>query len=180
MAIEIKGAKGIRDKLFAMRKAPEGAAVEIAAIAVDMIKTRTLAGRDRRNLKMRKYSKGYAAQQGKKGRSSKVNLFNDGNMFRAMAFKRLGKSKAVIFFNRAEENTKALTHQRGKKGTEQVSAHSRKIKQAFGKPIQPITVGINAHSRQADLPKREFFGLHKGERARLTRFLRKKIERAMQ
>lgn len=179
MAVKVKGAKGIRDKLFAMQKVPEGAAVEIAALATSMIKRRTLAGRDRRNLKMHGYSKGYKRQQAKRGRSSKANLFNDGNMFRAMQWKRRSRTTAVIFFNRAEENTKALTHQRGKKGTESVKAHNRKIKQAFGKPIQPRTIGINAHERQADLPKREFFGLHRGERRRLTKFLKKKYLKAI-
>ena len=163
-----------------MQKAPEAAIGQITAMAVGMIKEHTLAGRDRRNRKMRKYSKGYAEQQGKKGRSSRVNLFNDGSMFRAMTFKKIGKSKSVIFFSRAEENTKALTHQRGKKGAEHVKAHGRKIKQAFGHPIQPMTVGISAHTRQANTPKREFFGLHKRERQQLTRFLRKRYERAMQ
>ena len=179
MAVKVKGARGIRDKLFAMKKVPEGAAVEIAAMATGMIKRHTLAGRDRRNLKMRSYSKGYVSQQGRKGRSSKVNLFNDGNMFRAMQWKRRSRTTAIIFFNRAEENTKALTHQRGKKGTESVSAHNRKIKQAFGKPIQPRTIGISAHDRQADLPKREFFGLHRGERKKLTKFLKKKYLKVM-
>ena len=179
MTVKVKGARGIRDKLFAMQKVPEAAAVEIAALATSMIKKRTLAGRDRRNLRMHGYSKGYKGQQGRKGRGSKPNLFNDGNMFRAMQWKRRSRTTAVIFFNRAEENTKALTHHRGKTGTESVKSHNRKIKQAFGKPIQPRTIGINAHDRQANMPKREFFGLHKGERRMLTRFLTKKYVKVM-
>jgi len=50
----------------------------------------------------------------------------------------------------------AALHEYGFKGTEQVKEHLRTIKQAFGKPIDPRSVTVAAHSRRVDYPERSF------------------------
>jgi phage gpG-like protein len=50
----------------------------------------------------------------------------------------------------------ARVHEYGFTGTEQVGAHLRLIKQAWGKPITPREISVRAHSRKVNLPARSF------------------------
>lgn len=48
-------------------------------------------------------------------------------------------------------------HNEGFKGVIAVPAHTRKITQAFGKPLKsPVSVQVKGHSRRVDYPKRKF------------------------
>jgi phage gpG-like protein len=47
-------------------------------------------------------------------------------------------------------------HELGYSGPIGVRAHSRTIRQAFGRAISPVTVDVRAHTRQADIPARPF------------------------
>lgn len=50
----------------------------------------------------------------------------------------------------------AAIHEYGFKGNESVRAHTRNIKQAFGKSINPMSINISAHNRLMNMPKRSF------------------------
>lgn len=50
----------------------------------------------------------------------------------------------------------AALHEYGFNGTEQVKEHLRTLKQAFGRPITPRQVVIQAHTRKVDYPERSF------------------------
>jgi phage gpG-like protein len=50
----------------------------------------------------------------------------------------------------------ASAHEFGFTGTLSVPASLRRIKEAFGRPIAAKTIGVGAHSRRMDLPKRSF------------------------
>lgn len=50
----------------------------------------------------------------------------------------------------------AAIHEFGFKGSETVKAHTRVIKQAFGKAISPKTVMVSAFTRQMNMPERSF------------------------
>ena len=72
---------------------------------------------------------------------------------------------------RVEDTTKSITgivgigkdaqkygvmHEFGLRKVERVSAHLRKIKQAFGRPIPPMTINVSGHSRAVNYPERSF------------------------
>lgn len=60
----------------------------------------------------------------------------------------------------------AAIHQFGFNGTQSVPAHSRRILQAFGKPLaKPRSVQVKAHSRRMNLVARPFLGIGERERA---------------
>lgn len=50
----------------------------------------------------------------------------------------------------------AAAHEFGFDGTENVREHLRTIKQAFGRPIAPVTFPVAAHTRHVHLPERSF------------------------
>lgn len=50
----------------------------------------------------------------------------------------------------------ARAHEYGFHGTVSVRESLRTIKQAFGRPIEPVQVTVRAHSRKVDLPERSF------------------------
>lgn len=51
----------------------------------------------------------------------------------------------------------ARAHEFGVSMDEQVRAHMRAVKQAFGKPLgQPVLVNVRAHQRRESLPERSF------------------------
>jgi len=50
----------------------------------------------------------------------------------------------------------AAVHQFGINKTVNVKAHTRKIKQAFGRPINPTTVNVKAHTMKMNIPARPF------------------------
>jgi phage gpG-like protein len=50
----------------------------------------------------------------------------------------------------------ARVHEYGFSGTQNVRAHLRTIKQAWGKQIQPRQVEVRAHARTVNLPARSF------------------------
>jgi len=50
----------------------------------------------------------------------------------------------------------AAAHEYGFSGDENVREHLRTIKQAFGRPIAPVTFPVRAHSRHVNLPERSF------------------------
>lgn len=50
----------------------------------------------------------------------------------------------------------APAHEYGFKGSVTVREHMRQIKQAFGRPIEPKSVTVRAHSMQMNLPERSF------------------------
>lgn len=50
----------------------------------------------------------------------------------------------------------APIHEYGFHGTENVRAHLRRVKQAFGRPISPRDVEVTAHARKVTLPARSF------------------------
>ena len=50
----------------------------------------------------------------------------------------------------------AAIHEFGYSGPEVVAAHTREIKQAFGRAIEPMTVQVREHVRQVDMPERSF------------------------
>jgi len=180
MPVRTQGFNAVLMKLGRLSDAPDGTALKMAAAATDMVKTHTLAGKDKYGRSLKRYSASYRSSMTRRGRKGrKVDLFDKGEMFRALMWKKRGSRGAVVFFNRAEENVKALTHNSGKKGSETVSAHKRKMKTAFGKKIKPITVNVRQHKRQVDLPKRPFFGLQKGERAALVNYLENEIRKVI-
>jgi len=45
-------------------------------------------------------------------------------------------------------------HEFGYQGVQQVSAHERRITEAFGEPIDPQTVQVSAHRRSVSIPER--------------------------
>jgi phage virion morphogenesis protein len=51
----------------------------------------------------------------------------------------------------------APPHQFGYQGPVPVPEHTRRITQAFGKPIEPKTITVSAHTRKANIPARPFF-----------------------
>lgn len=60
----------------------------------------------------------------------------------------------------------AAIHQFGFSGVQSVPAHSRRILQVFGKPLdKPRTVQVKAHSRRMNLVARPFLGIGERERA---------------
>lgn len=50
----------------------------------------------------------------------------------------------------------ARIHEMGFDGTENVKAHLRTIKQAFGRRISPVSFEVRAHSRHVHMPRRSF------------------------
>jgi len=50
----------------------------------------------------------------------------------------------------------ARSHEMGFKGSVQVAESLRTIKQAFGRPINPVTATVRAHSRRVNIPERSF------------------------
>lgn len=50
----------------------------------------------------------------------------------------------------------AAAHEFGFDGPENVRAHLRTIKQAFGRSIAPVTFNVRAHTRTVHLPERSF------------------------
>jgi len=48
----------------------------------------------------------------------------------------------------------AAVHEFGYTGVQQVEAHTRRITQAFGEPIEPQTVQVSAHRRPMSIPER--------------------------
>jgi HK97 gp10 family phage protein len=50
----------------------------------------------------------------------------------------------------------AAYHEYGFHGTQQIKEHLRTIKQAFGRPIEPRSVTVAAHSRKVDYPAHSF------------------------
>jgi len=48
----------------------------------------------------------------------------------------------------------AAVHEFGYQGVQQVSAHERRITEAFGEPIEPQTVQVSAHRRPMNIPAR--------------------------
>lgn len=50
----------------------------------------------------------------------------------------------------------ARSHEYGLDTEEYVKAHLRTIKQAFGRPINPVQVSVSAHTRHMKLPERSF------------------------
>jgi phage gpG-like protein len=50
----------------------------------------------------------------------------------------------------------AAFHEYGFHGTQQIREHLRQIKQAFGRPIEPRSVTVAAHSRKVDYPAHSF------------------------
>jgi HK97 gp10 family phage protein len=50
----------------------------------------------------------------------------------------------------------AAYHEYGFHGTQQIKEHLRQIKQAFGRPIEPRSVTVAAHSRKVDYPAHSF------------------------
>lgn len=54
----------------------------------------------------------------------------------------------------------ARRHQEGFSGSEEVSAHERTIRTAFGRALPgPLTVNVGPFTRQANTPRREFLGV---------------------
>ncbi len=47
-------------------------------------------------------------------------------------------------------------HEFGFSGTVTVSEHLRQVKQAFGRPITPVTATVRSHTRRMHLPERSF------------------------
>lgn len=50
----------------------------------------------------------------------------------------------------------AAAHNNGSNELVNIKRHNRTIKQAFGKPINPITITIKSHMREQNLPQRMF------------------------
>ena len=55
-------------------------------------------------------------------------------------------------------------HDRGFSGTVNVSAHTRSIEVAFGRPITPRGVSVKAHPRKMRIPVRQFTNLRTSDR----------------
>jgi len=52
----------------------------------------------------------------------------------------------------------AGVHERGFQGVQRVSAHTRRIEQAFGEPIYPTTVQVSSHNRPMQIQARPALG----------------------
>lgn len=50
----------------------------------------------------------------------------------------------------------AGVHEYGFQGAQSVKAHLRRIRQAWGKPIEPREVQVSAHSRSANVPEKAY------------------------
>jgi phage gpG-like protein len=50
----------------------------------------------------------------------------------------------------------ARVHEYGFNGTVSIREHLRTVKQAFGRPIEPISVTVREHARRVKLPERSF------------------------
>jgi len=173
MAVKIKGISSLQKKLKTLEQSySDKAALKMAAMGMTLVKEHTLKGQDESRRTFVKYN-----PKGKK--SGRVDLFDKGNMFRAMNFKKSGKGKAIIYFTRTEEAIKAFAHHNGFKGNVKVKAHRRVQTQAFGKKIAPRTNLITASSRDMNLPKRAFFGLQPNESKKLKTLLESIIDKAI-
>jgi len=63
-----------------------------------------------------------------------------------------GRITAVI----SSRKPYAMAHEFGFNGTVTVKEHMRQIRQAFGKPISPVTVQVRTHTMHMHLPERSF------------------------
>lgn len=74
----------------------------------------------------------------------------------------------------------AATHQFGDQQVIQVPGHTRTIDQAFGKPIQSVTVTVKSHSVKRNIPAREYLGVSKSDAIEIetvvNRFLDRQVE----
>lgn len=62
----------------------------------------------------------------------------------------------------------ARTMQEGFTGTVNISAHTRRITQAFGKALKfPVNQSVSAFTRAMNIPKREFLGLSSSNKTEL-------------
>lgn len=50
----------------------------------------------------------------------------------------------------------ARVHEYGFNGTEAIKEHLRKVKMAFGRPIDEVVVNVRAHSRRVNIKERSF------------------------
>ena len=74
------------------------------------------------------------------------------NSIHSRTVQEFDKTTAIV-----ETNVKyAAIHEYGFSGSETVKAHTRKITQAYGKPISPKTIIINSFNRQMNMPERSF------------------------
>jgi len=107
MAVKIKGISSLQKRLKTLEQSySDDAALKMAAMGITLVKEHTLKGQDENNKAFKPYAKGSK-------KSGHVDLFDRGNMFRAMMFKKAGKGKAAIYFTRTEEAIKAFAHHTG-------------------------------------------------------------------
>ena len=69
---------------------------------------------------------------------------------------RLEQHKTAISTTIASDSRYAAAHEYGFAGRVGVRASLRRITIAFGRPIAPITIGVDAHARRMNLPQRSF------------------------
>ncbi len=115
--IKVTGIQNIKLKLRKKKNAVLSKEVmgQIAAKALDIINVRTEKGKDVNLRPFKPYSKRYEKYKKKRqGRffTGKVNLHDKGKMLSAMQFK-AKKGKAVLFFNKSDQNIKAFAHTTG-------------------------------------------------------------------
>jgi phage virion morphogenesis protein len=66
----------------------------------------------------------------------------------------------------------AAVHQFGFDGQVQVSAHTRVVRQIFGRPLdKPITQNVGSHSRHMVMPARPYLGISAEDRTAFTKIV---------
>jgi len=63
-------------------------------------------------------------------------------------------SETGAVLRKGSEVPYAAVHEFGYTGVQQVEAHTRRITEAFGEPIEPQTVQVSAHRRPMSMPER--------------------------
>lgn len=87
--------------------------------------------------------------------SGQVLKTRTGTLRRSISHQVISTSNGVIG-NVGTNSSYGLMHEFGFKGTENISAHLRTIKSAWGKSITPKQIEVRAHTRKVDYPERSF------------------------
>lgn len=108
MGVKVKGIASLTKRLNNIEQSyADDAVLKLAGHGMTLVKEHTLKGRDKNGRVFKPYHKGSK-------KTGRVDLFDRGDMFRAMSFKKISSSKAIIYFTRTEEAIKAFDHQTGR------------------------------------------------------------------
>jgi len=83
-------------------------------------------------------------------------LKNQTGTLRRSINQRIDKAGTGIVASIGTNKSYAAAHEYGFTGTVTVKEHMREIKQAFGRPINPVNVRVRTHTMMMHLPERSF------------------------